>query len=142
MEQERWSSSSCRPEDRRVSVGDRATARLAPYRTQPCQQAINSADAATAAGTWVYAIAYDTNSNSSDPDCYGWTTHDSAQTTTTFSSHELPLITGIATMQGIASDPTKFYLDPQPGDLTVTFNQIYSSFSTPVLIADNTTGVS
>jgi hypothetical protein len=114
---------------------------VSPYRTQPCQQAANSAATAAAAGTWVYAVAYDTDSNNSDPDCYGWTTHDSTQTTSTFSSHELPLISGITTMQEIASDPTKFYLDPTPGDLTVTFNQIENSFSTPVLIDDNTTTV-
>jgi Flp pilus assembly protein TadG len=114
---------------------------VSPYRTQPCQQAVNSAASATASGTWVYAVAYDTDANNSDPDCYGWTTHDSPQTTSTFSSHEQPLISGITTMQGIASDPTKFYLDPQPGDLTVTFDQIEASFSTPVLIADHTTTV-
>jgi Flp pilus assembly protein TadG len=114
---------------------------VSPYRTQPCQQAINSAATVASAGTWIYAVAYDTNSNNSDPDCYGWTTNDSPQTTTTFSSHEQPLISGITTMQDIASDPTKFYLDPAPGDLTVTFNQIENSFSTPVLINSNTTTV-
>jgi len=114
---------------------------VSSYRTQPCHQAISSAAAATAAGTWVYAVAYDTNSNNSDPYCYGWTTADQPQTTSTFSGHESPLITGITTMQGIASDPTKFYLDPAPGDLTVTFEQIESSLSLPVLLDNQSTGI-
>jgi Flp pilus assembly protein TadG len=112
-----------------------------PYRTKPCQQAITSANAATGAGTWVYTVAYDTNANNSDPDCYGWTTHDAAQTTTTFSSHEVPLITGIATMSQMASDSSKYYLDPAPGDLTVTFQSIESSLTAPVLVDSNATQV-
>ena len=56
-------------------------------------------------------------------------------------SHELPLITGIQTMQQIASDPSKFYLDPAPGDLTVTFNAIEASLAAPVLVDDNSTQV-
>jgi len=114
---------------------------VSPYRTKPCQQAISSAGAATAAGTWVYAIAYDTNSNNADPYCYGWTTSDAPQKTTTFSNHEQPLITGISTMQQIASDSTKYYLDPTPGDLTVTFDSIESSLSAPVLVDDSATQV-
>jgi Putative Flp pilus-assembly TadE/G-like/von Willebrand factor type A domain len=112
-----------------------------PYRTQPCHQAINSAHTETAAGTWVYAIAYDTNSNSADPYCYGWTKSDPAQTTSKFTAHEAPLITGISTMQQIASDPTKYYYDPTPGDLTVTFQTIATSLTTPILVADNSTNV-
>ena len=114
---------------------------ISPYRTQPCQQAITSAHSAAASGTWVYAIAYDTDSNNNDPDCYGWTTHDAPQTTSTFSSHELPLISGIATMQQIASDPTKYYLDPTPGSLTVTFDSIQASLTGPVLVDDDSTQI-
>jgi hypothetical protein len=114
---------------------------VSPYRTQPCQQAITSAHAAAAAGTWVYAVAYDTDSNNSDPDCYGWTKSDAAQTTSTFSSHEVPLISGITTMQNIASDPTKYYLDPSPGDLTITFNSILTNLSEPVLVDNASTQV-
>jgi Flp pilus assembly protein TadG len=114
---------------------------VSSYRTQPCQQAISSAHAVAAAGTWVYAVAYDTDSNNSDPDCYGWTTHDAAQTTSTFSSHEQPLITGPATMQQIASDPTKYYLDPSPGALTITFNSILTNLSEPVLVDNASTQV-
>jgi len=114
---------------------------VSSYRTQPCHQTISSAAAATAADTWVYAIAYDTNSNNSDPDCYGWTRNDPAQTTSTFSSHESPSISGITTMQRVASDSAKFYLDPTPGDLTVTFDQIEQSLSAPVLVDDSATQV-
>ena len=114
---------------------------VSPYRTQPCHQAITSAKAQAAKGTWIYAVAYDTDSNNADPDCYGWTTSDAAQKTSTFSGHEKPLITGISTMQQIASDPTKYFFEPSPGSLTGTFTTIASSLWTPRLIPDNMTGV-
>jgi Flp pilus assembly protein TadG len=69
--------------------------------TDPCHEAIVAADAAAAAGTEVYSIAYDADNTS------GSCTQDSGA----YGS-----LTGFTTMQQIASDSSKFYcLNPPSG---------------------------
>ena len=114
------------------------------YRSQPCQQAVNSAQSAAAAGTWVYGIAYDTQ----NVQCWGWrptgTGTDGKTCNKTngfqFRCAEQPAITALATVQGIASDPEKFFDQPAPGDLTTVFQTIAEDLSGPRLVDDNYTG--
>jgi Flp pilus assembly protein TadG len=106
-----------------------------PYRKQPCHQAISSAQAAAAAGAWIYAIAYDTNGGAN---CLGWKAGtDSPQQTTTFSGAESPAISGTSTMQQIASPATNYYNQPTAGQLTTIFQQIATTLSGPALVDDN-----
>jgi Flp pilus assembly protein TadG len=108
-----------------------------PYRKQPCHQAITSAHSAAAAGTWIYAIAYATNGGSN---CLGWTAGtDAPQKTTTFSGTESPAISGISTMQQVASPSTNYYNQPTAGQLTTIFQQIATTLSGPALVDDNRT---
>ena len=60
-----------------------------------CHEGIAAAQAAIAAGTWIYSIAYGATTN-----------------TSSCSDTETPPISSCATMQQIASDATKFYSDP------------------------------
>ncbi len=108
---------------------------VSPYRKQPCHQAITSAQTAAAAGTWIYAIAYDTNGGGN---CIGWTAGtDSPQQTTTFSGTESPVISGNSAMQQIASPSTNYYNQPTAGQLTTIFQQIATTLSGPALVDDN-----
>ena len=85
-----------------------------------CGLAVNAAAAATAAGTWVYAIAYGASTSSSTcPD-------------------DSPWISGMATMQRIASDSDKFFNQPSADDLSVIFHQIALQLTTARLVDDNT----
>ena len=69
--------------------------------TDPCHEAVVAADAAAAAGTEVYSIAYDADNTSNS--C-------------TQDSGAYASLTGFTTMQRIASDSTKFYcLNPPSG---------------------------
>ena len=63
-----------------------------------CQQAVDAADAAATAGTWVYSVAYGA-STSSTGSC----------------STDSPHISACTTMQNIASDSKKFYADTAGG---------------------------
>jgi len=113
-----------------------------PYRSTPCHQAVSSAQAAAAAGTAVYAIAYDTGS----VQCWGWrstgTGTDGKSCNKTngyqFRCLEQPNITALTMVQGIASDPSKFYNQPNAADLTSVFQQIAQDLSGPELIDDDT----
>lgn len=62
-----------------------------------CHQAIAAAQAAAAAGTWVYSIAYGASTANTPGSC----------------NTDVPPISACATMEQIASDPTKFYSDGQ-----------------------------
>jgi Flp pilus assembly protein TadG len=70
--------------------------------TKQCQKAIDNADAATAAGTWVYSIAYDAS-----------TSQPSAQTPSCSTDNSLtaagPKMSACETMRQVASDATKFF---------------------------------
>ncbi len=97
-----------------------------------CRQAITAAATATAAGTWVYSIAY------------------KALTSATGScASDSPRISACSTMQQIASDPTKFYSDdigtgcistahPSYTDLQTIFKDIVFSTTNARLLPDNT----
>jgi len=63
-----------------------------------CHEGITAAQAAAAAGTWVYSISYGSSTNTSD--C----------------STDTTPITPCATMQAIASDSTKYFSDTSGGD--------------------------
>ncbi|MBS0561635.1 MAG: hypothetical protein JSR21_16420 [Proteobacteria bacterium] len=97
-----------------------------------CHEAITAAQAATAAGTWVYSIAYGA-SGSSGSSC----------------STDSPAISACAAMQQIASDASKFYTDTSSGsctssahsvsDLVSLFQSLAQSLLPPRLLPDNTT---
>lgn len=115
-----------------------------PYRARPCRQAITSAQAATAAGTWVYGIAYDTD----NVHCWGWRSSGvgtdgrscNKRNGYQFRCAEQPAITAHGTVQQIASDPAKFFYQPNPGDLTTIFERIAEDLTGPILIPDDYTG--
>jgi len=88
--------------------------------SNPCQRAVNAAHAATAAGTWVYSIAYGASTSTSSS-C----TVDSSP----ISAH--------TTMQNIASDSTKFFDQPSAGDLTEIFRRIVLDLTTTRLFPDD-----
>ncbi len=103
-------------------------------RNNQCHAAITAAAVATAAGTWVYSIAYNANTGS----------------TTSCNTDTFPHISACATMQQIASDPTKFYSDalgsgctsaahPSYTDLQTIFKDIVFSTTKPRLWPNNTT---
>jgi hypothetical protein len=114
------------------------------YRSTPCRQAASSAQAATAAGVWVYGIAYDTSSVS----CWGWRATGTGTDGATcnkrngyqFRCAEQPSITAYSTVQQIASDSTKFYYQPNPGDLTTIFQRIAADLTGTRLVDDDYTG--
>jgi hypothetical protein len=78
------------------------------YRMQPCNQGINSAASAKAAGTLVYSIAYDLSGSGSEA-CRA----DNG-------SAEAPAITATGALQAIAS-PGNYYAQPLPSQLTSIF---------------------
>jgi hypothetical protein len=88
----------------------------------PCHAAINAAHAAAAQGTWVYAIAYESSGNCTD--------------TTTISA--LSTMQQIACSDTACPDPTKFFQQPNPGDLTQVFKQVANDLTSARLVPDNT----
>jgi hypothetical protein len=115
-----------------------------PYRSQPCHQAVTSAHAATAAGTVVYAIAYDT----SGLICQGWKSSGTGSDGKTcnkkngfqFRCAEVPSMTAASMVQGVASDSTKYFNQPNPSDLTAVFQHIAEDLTGPSLVDDSFTG--
>jgi hypothetical protein len=101
-----------------------------------CHEGITAAQAATAAGTWLYSIAYGASTSPTPSSC-----------STDTSSH----ISACATMQQIASDSTKFYSDTQNGssgctssahsvsELLAVFQAISTSLLPPRLLPNSTT---
>ncbi len=115
------------------------------YRTQPCHQAISSASAAKAAGTWVYTIEYD--SNAANTNCEGYKSSGSQNGGSCntgkgiqFPCDEVPTITARSTLQQMATDPTKFYSEPTPGSLTTIFQDIAADLGGTMLVDDNYAG--
>lgn len=101
------------------------------YSEKQCAQGVAQAQAAAAAGTWVYAIAYDSPTTSDSSDC--------------------PTVNGVAdpytpctAMQNIASDPTKFFstasacqLSTSPNtyaDVATAFQQVAATLNKPRLV--------
>ena len=98
-----------------------------------CHEAITAASSATAAGTWVYSLAYGASTSSS-----GSCSTDSTK------------ISACSTMQQIASQSSFFYSDSSGGsgsctssansvsELVSIFGAVGSSFQTPRLVLDST----
>ena len=134
-------ASSGRPNTQKVIIilsdgdaGANASNMTASEYPDQCQEAINAAGAATAAGTWVYTIAY------------------GAPTSATGScSSDNPHISACTTMQDMASQASFFYSDTTGGSSTCTsaanptsdlvsiFGNIGASFGAPRLLPDDTT---
>lgn len=115
-----------------------------PMNIDQCQQAIAAAQAATAAGTWVYSIAYGSS-----------TATGSASTCTTDTTALLPGDSGISSctvMQDIASNLSFFYSNNNNGvdcpgalaantieNLVTLFSNLSENLTEPRLLPDNTT---
>ena len=120
------------------------TNNTSPYRSQPCHQAITSAKAATSAGSRVYSILYDANGLV----CSGWKSSGTGSDGKTcnktdgfqFRCNEVPSITAQSAVQQMASDSTKFFNEPNPGDLTKAFERIAEDLTGPRLVDDSFTG--
>ena len=105
--------------------------------TDECAQAVQAAQNAAAAGTWVYAVAY----GAAGTGCM-YDTTDTAEPT-------LAGLTPCKTMGDIASDSTKFYSDGNGNsacsgansisNLVSLFSAISEDLSQPRLIANNAT---
>ncbi len=121
------------------------------YRSRPCYQATQSAATATAAGTWVYTVLYDTDTTTP---CRAWK---SSGTGTTLSGgsgscnttkgiqyllncNESPAMTAYGTVQSMASDSTKFFYQPNPASLTTIFQDVAADLEGSRLIDDNYAG--
>lgn len=102
--------------------------------TNQCHQAITAAQAATAAGMWVYTVAYGASTSSTN-------------SCTTDSPH----ISACSTLQQMASNPRYFFSDGAGGtgscnsaanpisNLISIFQQIGVTLESPRLVPDNTT---
>lgn len=101
-----------------------------PYRKQPCHRGVWSADSIKARGTWIYSIGYDLNAlNGGANKCQAWNGPD-----------EVPAITAYSALQQIASDPSKFYDKPDPGQLRGIFTEVAADIrkGTSALIDNDT----
>jgi Flp pilus assembly protein TadG len=111
-----------------ANVGNGKQASQNPTYSNQCHQAITAAQAATAAGTWVYSVAYQ------------------ALTSGTCST-DAPSISACSTMQQIASVSSKFYSDNTSGCTSVNsisalssiFQNIGTSLLNAMLIPNGTT---
>ena len=113
------------------------------YRTQPCHQAIASAATIKSRSTWIYTIAYDTDTSVR---CKGYkalplSPNCRQGAATQFSCDEVPTITAYSTLQQMASvidGQTKFYYQPSAGDLTTIFERVAQDLTSVRLVDDNT----
>jgi Flp pilus assembly protein TadG len=112
------------------AVGNGKQASQNPAASNECHQAITAAQAATAAGTWVYSVAYGA-STSSGSSC----------------STDTPGISACSALQQVASVPSKFYSDNPSGCVSVNsisalssiFQNIGTSLLNAMLIPNGTT---
>jgi hypothetical protein len=86
-----------------------------PYLLTPCHQGITSSQVAHAAGTSVYSIGYDVGHDICQKEIKGPPVSRTA---------ESPAITGLQALQGIASDPTQFYNQPNAAELNTAFSAV------------------
>ncbi len=115
-----------------------------PYRTTPCHQAITSAHAYDASGTWLYTIAY----GASGLVCKGWRSSGTGSDGQScnkkngyqFNCTEVPSITAATEVSSMASDASKFFNEPNPGDLTTAFETIAEDLTGPSLVDDDWNG--
>ena len=82
-----------------------------PYRATPCQQGITSAQTATAAGSSVYSIGYDVG-------------HDICKSRDPNTGKTVSQGPALVALQGIASDSTQFYNQPDAAQLNTIFTKI------------------
>jgi Flp pilus assembly protein TadG len=82
-----------------------------PYRTQPCHQGATSAGFSKVKGTTVYSIGYALNDDTGG--CRSYT-----------GSAESPAITVTQALTNIATDPSHFFLKPNPGSLQGIYSAI------------------
>jgi Flp pilus assembly protein TadG len=100
-----------------------------PAALNQCHQGITAAQAATAAGTWVYSVAYGASTSPTPSSC----------------STDSPAISACSAMQQIASVPSKFYSDNSCvsvntiSDLSSIFKDIGISLLNSRLIPNGTT---
>jgi hypothetical protein len=119
-----------------------------PYRTNPCGQAVTSAQQASSAGVWVFGIAYDTPGAG----CLGWKATGTGIGGATcaqkvgnqFVCPESPAITAATAVQSIGYDPLhpstpRYYSSPNPGSLTTLFKNIAAELTEGRLIDDDAT---
>jgi Flp pilus assembly protein TadG len=105
--------------DGAANVGPSYYANNSPYRTQPCHQGITSAGIAKSAGTTVYSIGYALDDATGG--CMNSVPNpDQAET---------PAITVYDALRGIATDPSKFLLKPNPGELQTIYTAIAADIS-------------
>ncbi len=90
-----------------------------PYLVTSCHQGISSAQAATVAGSTVYSIGYDLGHDR----CQGEVKATQAR------ANEVSAITGLQALQGMASDPSQFYNQPDAAQL----NSIFPAIATDIL---------
>jgi Putative Flp pilus-assembly TadE/G-like/von Willebrand factor type A domain len=90
-----------------------------PYRAQPCNQGVTSAGVAKAAGTTIYSIGYALDD----------ATGGCMNSAVTPNKAETPAITVYGALGGIASDPSKFFVKPNPGQLQSIYTAIAQDIS-------------
>ncbi len=91
-----------------------------PYRTRPCGQAVNVANASKARGVLVYSVAYDISGAGADP-CYAAQgARVGSRTAGSSDTPEQPAIQSNEALQQIAS-PGNYFAQPQPTQLTTIF---------------------
>ncbi len=125
--------------DGEANYGPMYYGNASPYRTQPCGQGIASGSSAQSSGTWIYGIVYDTNQSTR---CKGWAASPAScagGAAQQFNCDERPTITAYSAVQQIVGDPTKFFYQPIPGDLTTIFERIALDLSGPRLVDDDMT---
>ncbi len=86
-----------------------------PYLLTPCHQGITSGQAASAAGSTVYSIGYDVGHDICQKEIKGPPVSRTA---------ESPAINGLQALQGIASDPSQFYNQPNAAQLNTIFTAV------------------
>ncbi len=95
-----------------------------PYLTQPCGQAVNTANTAKTNKVLIYSIAYNTGNEG----CYmspGAKRGTKVLTTSDYRRYaETSGYTSDSALQAIASNANNFYNQPDPSSLTGIFNQI------------------
>ncbi len=87
-----------------------------PYRTQPCHQGVTSSNLQKVKGTTVYSIGYALNDATGG--CKSYT-----------GSNESPTITVDQALQGIASNPSNFFVQPNAGSLKGIYTAIAQDIS-------------
>ena len=121
------------------------------YRSRPCYQGTQSAQAAKTAGTWVYTVLYDTNQTDQ---CWAWKASGTGTTLGGGSGscnvlegiqflsgcYESPAMTAYGTVQAMATDSSKFFYSPNPASLTTIFQDIADDLGGSRIVDDNYTG--